>query len=154
MRRVWKQRREYKPGGPLYARRRLVFSGVKVERGDLIPAALIRSELKHKRLWRSGQAGHEPRNAYVRKPYGKTSPAPTAPPAATVQPESFTAAAAALAAETPSAAIEAPTAEVAAVLDQVNALLDAPDAETLVEQVAKTTPAVRVESHRPKFKRR
>jgi len=86
MPRVWKQRREYKPDGQLYARRRLSFGASVVQRGEVIPAALIRSATKHRQLWRSGQAGHEPRNAYERKPYGKTSPAPTAPPAVTVQP--------------------------------------------------------------------
>jgi len=79
-------RREYQPDGPLYARRRLVFSGVVVERDALIPAGLIRSKVKHQRLWQANHAGHEPRE---RKPYGKTSPAPTAPPAATVQPDTF-----------------------------------------------------------------
>ncbi len=89
-----KLRREYKPGAPLYARRRLVFSGVVVERDGLIPP---RSATKLKRLWRSRQAGHEPRVFKMPAVIPATlaemqvSPAPTVLPAASVQPETFAA---------------------------------------------------------------
>ncbi len=129
MPRVWKQRREYKPDGALYARRRLSFGAVIVQRGEVIPPALIRSERKHAQLWRSGQAGHEPRNAYERKPYGKPSPAPTALPAVPVQPglvllADFVVAAEALRADPDAPAT--PSADVDVVVAQVKTLASAP----------------------------
>lgn len=82
MPRGWKQRREYKPGAPLYAKLDLKFSGRPVKSGELIPPEYIRSARDHLRLWRSGHASHEPRNKYSPPP---PQAAPATPSEATVQ---------------------------------------------------------------------
>lgn len=83
MPRAWKQRREYKPGAPLYAKLDLKFSGRPVKSGEMIPPEYIRSERDHLRLWRSGHASHEQRNRYAEQ-VSVVSPASDPAPAVRV----------------------------------------------------------------------
>ena len=91
-------KRHFDPTAPLFVTRRLVFRGVTYERGDKLPDDIRKG--KRFALWHSNRATNTPVVHFDRRggfvPDGvsiarKTSPAPTAPPAAPVQPDSFTA---------------------------------------------------------------
>ncbi len=75
MPRLWKQRRHYQPDGPLYATRRLQFSGRVVESQTLIPPEYLSSKRQHLTLWRSGHATHAPRKPLLTPPIPAPVPA-------------------------------------------------------------------------------
>lgn len=80
---VNKLRRDYVPGGPLFATRPIKFHGTTYAKRAVLPVAEM-SKVRHHRLWLSGLASHTQHG-----PFDKPPPAPTALPAATVQPGPF-----------------------------------------------------------------
>jgi hypothetical protein len=87
MRPAAKLKRNYVPGGPLYARRPLKFRGVSYRKGDALPVVEM-TKVRHHRLWISGLANHEPHGPFDKVKAEKVTtaapPAPASPPEVTV----------------------------------------------------------------------